>query len=443
MGFGVCCALAVVFSWSASAQAPLENLVIGPLRLNKSVFVDLTGSTNVDGISKKAAKEQGVDREDVYMTYGFRFGISGTVYPDIDLNFNTDLSRERHFVRTDLNDDGEIPFLGNASFLFNRSRGHLRYGIGLTHRATTERDKQEVFVPEARRQTAVREIEQVSDARLNLGWTRGKFSLDGDYQYSMTRFNKEFADGDQNEQTLGFSAQQQLNQIFSLSLTHTLNKTEEVGLANPVDTGWEKTTSALVNMKLLRRPSLTYSVGFEKEDSAGSTGQWDQIHNVNLSDTRSIGSNIHLQGSGTYSYETQPEADDITFVYTFSASHQMPHGFSQTLTLTREPVSTFGSTTDSDQTTYSYSLNKSQLFLINMSASLSAQREITKPKTSQGESEPEETLDEYIFNLNWTGGKQLGRWLSLKRDYQYIYTDSSDEGQYDEHRVTLGLEAQL
>ena len=47
----------------------------------------------------------------------------------------------------------------------------------------------------------------MSEAGVNLGWTRGKFSMDGDYMYTRTRFNKEFADGDQNEQTLGFSAQ--------------------------------------------------------------------------------------------------------------------------------------------------------------------------------------------------------------------------------------------
>ncbi|MFO1490882.1 MAG: hypothetical protein U1F77_10515 [Kiritimatiellia bacterium] len=130
-------------------------------------------------------------------------------------------------------------------------------------------------------------------------------------------------------------------------------------------------------------------------------------------------------------------------MYTFMATHQMPHGFHQSLSFTREPVSTFGSTTDSDQTTYNYTLGKSQLFLINLAAALTAQREITKPKTSAGETGPTETLDEYIFTLNWTGGKQLGRWLSLRRDYQYIYTDSSDEGRYDEHRLTLGLEATL
>ena len=121
----------------------------------------------------------------------------------------------------------------------------------------------------------------------------------------------------------------------------------------------------------------------------------------------------------------------------------MPRGFSQNLSLTRQPVETFGSTTDSDQTNYNYSLTKSQLFLINLSASLSANREITKPKTSSGEVAPTETRDQYTFNLNWTGGKPLSRWLSLRRDYQYIYTDSSDDDQYDEHRVTVGLEAQL
>ncbi|MFO1490881.1 MAG: hypothetical protein U1F77_10520 [Kiritimatiellia bacterium] len=239
-GLGVYCLLAVLLAATASAQAPLENLVIGPLRLNKSVFVDLTGTTNADGITAEEAKAKGIDREDVYLTYGFRFGISGVIYPDIDLNFSSDLSRERHFVRTDLNDDGEIPFLGTANFSFNRSRGHLRYGIELHHRAETQREKQEVFVPAARREAAVREVEQVSEAGVNLGWTRGKFSMDGDYMYTRTRFNKEFADGDQNEQTLGFSAQHQLNEIFSLSLTHSLEKTEEVGVVPPRTPGGKR-----------------------------------------------------------------------------------------------------------------------------------------------------------------------------------------------------------
>ena len=56
---------------------------------------------------------------------------------------------------------------------------------------------------------------------------------------------------------------------------------------------------------------------------------------------------------------------------------------------------------------------------------------------------PAEVSTDYIFDLSWRGDKRLSRWLSLHRDYQYIYTDSTDEGTYDEHRVTLGVEVTL
>ena len=434
---------ALLLGLSASAQSPIEQLTIGPLKLQKSLFADLTGTTNVDGISKERAREAGVDREDLYLTYGFRFGISGRVYPDIDLNFSTNLSRERHFIRTDLNDDGEIPFLGDANFDFNRSRGHLRYGFLLRHSASTEQEKQKVFVPAARRLQSVREVEQITDIGGTLGWTYERLTLNNTYNYSRTRFNKEFADGDENEQTYDFSANYQLNRILSTTFSHTLENTEQVGQPGSPETGWLETSSVRLNAKLLQRPSLTYSIGAEREEDGTNKAEWEPIHIVTLSDFRNIGSNIRLSADATYTYEEQPEAEDISFVYNFSLNHRMPYAITQTLQFIREPAETFGSTTDSDQTTYSYNLTKSQLFILNLSAAFTARREETKPAASDGTTGPTEVSDEMQFDLSWRGAKRLSRWLSLRRDYQYIYTDSSDEGTYDEHRLVLGVEVTL
>lgn len=428
---------------TAGAQSPIEQLTIGPLKLQKSVFANLTATTNVDGLSKETARESGVDREDVYLTYGLRFGISGRVYPDIDLNFNTNMSKERHFIRTDLNDDGDIPFLGDADFDFNRSRGHLRYGFSLRHSANTEQEKQVVFVPAARRELSVREVEQITSMGTTLGWTYDRLTLSSNYTYMRTRFNEEFADGDENQQTAAISANYQLNRILSVSASHSLENTEQVGQPGSPETGWEKTSTVQLNAKLLQRPSFTYSVGAEREQDGENKGEWEPTHTFNLSDFRNIGSNVKLNANATYTLEEQPEADDISFVYNISLSHQMPYGIRQSLQLTREPVETFGSTTDSDQTTYNYSLNKSQLFIINLSASVSITREETTPKFSDGSTGPTEVSDDFIFNLNWSGNKRPARWLTLRRDYQYIYTDSSDEGTYDEHRLTLGVEVTL
>ena len=428
---------------TAGAQSPIEQLTIGPLKLQKSIFADLTGSTNVDGTSKEAAREAGVEREDLYMTYGFRFGISGRVYPDIDLNFSTNLSKERHFIRTDLNDAGEIPFLGDANFDFNRSRGHLRYGILLQHSASTEREKQKVFVPAARREQSLREVEQVTNFGSTLGWTYERLRLNSTYSNTRTRFNEEFADGDENEQSFAFSADYELNRIFSITASHTLENTQQVGLPDSPETGWERTSLIQLNSKLLQRPSLIYSVGAEREEEGDRKGEWDPTHTINLSDYRQIGSNMRLNATATYSLEEQPEAEDITFVYDLSLTHQMPHGISQSLLLSREPVETFGSTTDSDQTTYTYNLTKSGLLILNLSTTLTVTREETKPKASDGTMGPTETTDEILFNLNWNGAKRLSRWLSLRRDYQYIYTDSTTLGTFDEHRLTLGVEMTL
>ena len=80
---------------------------------------------------------------------------------------------------------------------------------------------------------------------------------------------------------------------------------------------------------------------------------------------------------------------------------------------------------------------------MNLSASFTAEREETKPVFSDGSTGPTEISDELIFDLNWQGPKALSRWLSLRRDYQYIYTDSTLEGTFDEHRLTLGVEVTL
>jgi hypothetical protein len=206
---------------------------------------------------------------------------------------------------------------------------------------------------------------------------------------------------------------------------------------DPDDVPKENVTQRiLLRFQVFDKPSFNYGFGFEKADVGDEEGDWDPIHNFTLQDSYQITSTLKLSGGATYEYDPNPEDDtDIAFTYGLALDHEISRTARQTLSASREPVNTFGSTATTDSTTYQYRFKKDDLFIYNLSFDFSVSYKI------------DEQLETKEKDKVWTYGAglahivPLSRQLNRKLEYRYTREDDQDEPELlEEHRVTLSYE---
>lgn len=80
-----------------------------------------------------------------------------------------------------------------------------------------------------------------------------------------------------------------------------------------------------------------------------------------------------------YTYEDNYEEDDIAFTYDVAMEHQINSRTIQRLSLNREPRRTFGSSTNTDTTTWRYGIAFGDFLIPNLTLSGEVSYEITAP----------------------------------------------------------------
>jgi hypothetical protein len=429
--------LAGLFLAGAAGSARAQLLKMGPIDLSLTTNVSLDYTTNANGLPNGEPLAPGEEKEDFYLTYGFNLSGRTRVYPDIDLNLSTSLNREKHFIQEEEAAD-DIPIIGSANFDLNRRRGHYTFSLNLGHNADSDYNREEVFRPTGTRKG--RDITQTSQAGLGVGWTYSKISLNTRYNYTMERHSDLFTEGDRNTQEASVSANYKV--LSRVSLRATLDKTKEeiLNVENDPSSGiWQDTMFVGADIDLLSRPNLRYTVGMEKEDDLGEEGEWEPLHTVSLSDTRQIAPTLTAGYNASYNFEKQEESDDVSFTYGANLNHRAPFRFTQGLSATREPVSTFGSTSETDNTTISYNLSHPSFFLPRLSMTASVSYTLDKPTGPAAGGDTEEMS--YDFGLNrsfslsrkWTGS--LGYVFS--RSDRSVDLPGEESELVDEHRFTL------
>lgn len=142
---------------------------------------------------------------------------------------------------------------------------------------------------------------------------------------------------------------------------------------------------------------------------------------------------ITLQAFASYTYERTPEEDDVAFEYGLDLTHRIDSLTTQRLGMRREPVDTFGSTTDTTVTEWIYGLNRSHFLLPTISAAMTLSYTINEPSDS---SIPEEEILEFEFTL--AHSRRVTAQLSRTLSYTYSLEDSSLERELlEEHLITL------
>jgi hypothetical protein len=422
-----------------SGPAEAQFLRLGPFDFTGKVSLEGIYTTNVDGVRKDAAQRRsGLEQEDYYGV--FTFDLASAVEPDsgTQLAIDSSLSFERHVNRPDL-DNLDSPF-GHLRLSGDRNRGPLTVrGSAEWNRETTTGE--DVFVP-ANEQTQTRDPTETTTYDLGATWDSMPWRINLGATYDRERhLLDEFQEGDTDTTTYMMDAALQVSRRLALAASAE-NEEEDV-----VGTGESSTDETyffgLVCLVLIppQRPRFTYTVGFEKEIQSADPNpndSWDPKQLFEVWDTWQLTPTLEISLSATYDYETQPEEDDVTLTYEGSVRHQITRTLRHEFTATREPVNTFASTTDTDETTLSYHIVKDEFLSVrSMVADLLV--DYTHDAPVRG---PIENTWNYDAGLVYK--RPLTREMSWSAEYRFTREESN---LFDlpilEHRVTLTLERTL
>ncbi len=405
----------------ARAQAALR---IGPFDISPRLKLDAIYTSNVDGERESEAERE---REDFYLVFGLDMVASAPISPHTILNLNSGIEIERHFVRDDL-DTSQEPFGKlKLSSVTDLKRLKIRGEIGWE--STTETAEDVVFT--GGRSGTTRNPSTQYDYGLEVEWNGGPFRAAGSYEFNQVRFDKEaFKDGDKDETVVNYMAGWKVRDNLSLQYDVEHSYQEQINKSDD-DPRWKTTENIKIDWRLtlLRRPELTYSFGFEREDTDEKSGQWEPKHELTARDKIQINSRLLFSANATYSYEENPEDEDIAFTYGAELVHDLSRSARQRFSVSREPKETFGSTTDSDSTDYTYEITKKDFLFAGLDAAAAASYEINKPVAG-----PEETI--FSYELRLQNSVAVSRRLNRTASYTYSWEDSNLVDEFlDEHRV--------
>lgn len=407
---------------------------IGPFDLDVNTSLQFVYTTNVDGNRRSEAD---LEREDYFLVWSLGSVLSGPTTPTSELNLNTAMSVEKHFVRDDL-DTSSDPF-GNVTLTHNMELGRFDLPTTLFFRRENTQDDDgtlRLYIPGQRKERIVQDSRGINQG---LNWSRDPFRFNSSFSYTETRYQEEeFQVGDEDSYAAGFGitwdvfrwgGQRRLSTFYSYSQdkTELKNRPEAAGSGE-----WTRSQALGLTLQILTRPDLTYSLAYQKDDSS----DWRYTHSWAISDSWELSPTIIADARANYTIDDQPLDDDIAFTYSAGIDHQIGATLRHSLRVTREPVDTFGSTTDTDSTSWRYNLSKSDLFFANLTFNFGVNHEINKPQGP--DAGPREETTTYTAGLSHSAA--LSRRLSRTASYIYRYeTNNREDEPIEEHRFTLGL----
>ncbi|MBN2562064.1 MAG: hypothetical protein JXQ75_14150 [Phycisphaerae bacterium] len=414
--------------------AHAQFLRLGPFDFDAATELEGVYTTNVEG---ERESEATAEMKDFYFIAGLNLNGVTRAVRNTTIDLTTAMSWEKHLEREDL-DNTAAPF-GLASV--DSKTEFSRYSLGAYAEVSrTYESKDDVYVPGQRK---TRDESDNWKYGANLRWRRDPLEFSGEFKQSSERHKDEdFKDGDEDKTGWVFDVGWSPVRRLTLGYSYEREKTEypyvPTNQTSPAEADWEVTERATIDwiLPILERPSVTYSIGLEKEDTETEKGDWEVTHRVGVSDMRDITSPlaaVSLAVSADYQYEKDPEEDDVSFTYGAEAIHELSRTAKQRLSAKREPVETFGSTADTDTTTLQYGFTKQDLFMYYLDFAVGTSYEIAKPAEDVGDTEKTWT---YGASLSYS--RKVSRKLQRKLTYSYqVESSNLEDEDLEEHRVTL------
>jgi hypothetical protein len=415
----------LVFVTPASAQF----LRLGPFDFLAASRLDAVYTTNVE---RERESEAQAEMEDYYIVAALALESEADISYSTRLTLDTGVAIEKHFVREDL-DNSTAPF-GRLRLASKTELRALTLQASYSWERASESQQDVVILGGRSRKT--RNPHTRIDYGASIDWVGGPFSADASYEFSQKRHEKErFKDLDEDRTTYKWGLGWRILDNLGVKYDNERRLTERVSIPDD-DPEWETTERITVNWRLqfLRKPEVTYSFGLEKEDTQDQEGEWEMIHDLLIRDDIEFNSRLRLSLQAAYSYEDNPEDDDISFTYGAFLTHDISQTARQMLSAMREPRETLGSTTDTDTTSFSYNFMKTDLFIRNLNFNFGASYEINRPVEG-----PEERITSYDVRLFHEAAYSRRLVRTASYDYSFERSNLIDEDLV-EHRVTWSYE---
>ena len=433
-----CIAHVVISGACLYGSAYAQFLRVGPFDFNGRARLEGVYSTNVEN---KRESESTAEREDYYVMLSLDMLGSGAISSTTTAEIDAGLALEKHFNRSDL-DNSDRPFgriEGRTRTELSRVTVLTYAGVERTSASADSLSDKKVFTPGVTSKTR-REATETSYGA-SVGWNRDPFQLQYSYDMTQQRYDREEDQrGDQDEQEFSFDAAMKLRDNLSVKYANERTKTELVNATNAV-APWKTTETVDVDWSLQfwRHPKTTYRFGVEKEDTDTKKGSWDMRHQLMVEDKYEFSRTLRLSFAVIYSQEQQEEEDDIGLTYNAQLEHDLGRTARQSVKVTREAVGTFGTTTSTETTEWTYKFQKEDLFVYGLDFDASASHQSNKPVDPDV---PDEVV--ITYDLTLANRVPISRRLTRTLMYDYSRSDSDLENEpVTEHRFTLRYEYEL
>ena len=425
--------IAAAFLWMSLSPAFAQILRLGSFDLSVNASGDVTYDSNVDDVYPEE-EDPNLPAGDFYWMPGLSIhSKTAGMSPHTSFDLGADFAYRDYLERNDL--DTEI-YNFRAGFQSFYPRLKLNGLVGTEFSTESEQD-------EYRPGGAVRDPMRTDTVNLSANLNIRKFRAETRWDLTRERHANEVDQEGDNDETILFWGV--YLDLFSWgSLFYSWENTETTLILADETTDETVETFGLegaIPLDILRHPKITYSFGFSYQDETTTTEDsenektWEPTHTITVSDEFQLSKTVQLSASATW--ENTAVDDEISFIYEAQLEQQLGASAQHSLTFSREPQSTFGSTAETDTTTYGYLYSINDLFFHHLSMNFGATyEESTTLGGVDSETEKTTTVD---FGLNHT--QQLSRRFSRVISYVYTWENSNfhDEGPNEKHLVTYGV----
>ncbi len=425
LGAGLAC------SWAGLAGA--QTLRLGPFDMTLAGRVDFAYDSNVDGSYPAEARDDVVQDDFYWMPSLTLQSSSVAMQPSTTMSLSSGIAYQDYLRRNEL--DTMLYFAG-----VNIQRSHPRLTLSGVGRIDYSVDSME---DQYRPGGITRDPTLTQTANGAAVWNYRRLSLNAGANFTRERHDfEEYQIADKDETSYQAGARFAAFSWGSLFYTWERTMTTMIMTGEETDDTSESFgVSGAIPLELLRRPQVTYSFGYSREqkvteDSTDDTG-WEMTHTVTVSDQIEFSKTTRLTGTASWVNDVTPDDEDqITFQYNLNLSQQLGPRAQHALTFTHEPRPTFGSTVDTETRTYGYSLGIRDVFVYGLTFSYGVTYDESTPLTRG--SLTEKTLS---HNTGLSHSRQFSRKLSRTLSYQYTWEDSNFQSgdPMEKHLVVYGL----
>ena len=438
-------ALLLVLADAGSAQ----TFRLGGVDFDMTATAELGYDSNVDDVYPEE-EEPGRKKDDLYWVPKLAIQSRPVpLRPGTTYNLGAQVAYEDYFNRNDL--DTEL-----YDVVLNMQTVHPRLTLGGMGRVANEVEGiEDQYVPGS----ASRDPVLTKEGNLFANWNYRKLRLEASAKYTEELHEYEqYQEGDKNEISLQAGAYWD---VFSWgSLFYKLEKTVTTLIQSEDETDETVYTFGIdgaVPVGLLRRPQITYAFGFSYEDEQTDATEeqddptWEPTHTITVMDEYQLSKSLHLSYAATWEDKWEndspsfylpgqkrgEEEDEVTFEYNVKLNQKLGPRAEHTLMFTQEPESTFGSTADTESTTFGYDFVLRDLVVYGLTFHAAAQYELETP-LGEADAETERTT---TLKTGLSHSRQLTRRLARILAYEYTWENSNfhEDGANEKHLATYSL----